>query len=271
MRHLNADAMSALARREPEAVAYFREHLATTCETCEDFLASHAGPDLLDGQVDALLLGLGPAAKQEAPLNEMGLARVRRGLKQSRPDARRWGLVAGAIAASVLAVVLVPRLRAANPAVDTGTASEWNGVKGPGGNIALELAVVARGADGGLRRLDPESPVDGDDVLLLRYHATEAGTALLFQQRAGQAPELLGRFTLEAGTHDLEGPQGLAGVSLEGESGPVTLWLVGAAGNQEPAPDAVREVLVGGSTAWEQSKLAVTRFDVSVGSGQNPR
>jgi hypothetical protein len=162
-------------------------------------------------------------------------------------------------------------MRSAGPGVDPGTGSDWSGVKGPAGNIALELAVVARGADGGLRRLDPESPVEDADVLLLRYHATEAGTALLFQQRAGQGPELLGRFPLEAGTHDLEGPQGLAGVSLEGESGPVTLWLVGAAGNQEPAPDAVREVLVGGSTAWEQSRLAVTRFDVSVGSGQNPR
>jgi hypothetical protein len=271
MRHLNADALSALARREPEAVAYFREHLGTSCDTCEQFLATHSGPDVLDGQVDALLLGLGPVAKQDAPLDEVGLARVRRGLRQGRPDARRWGLIAGAIAASVLAVVLVPRLRAPNPAADTGTDTEWSGVKGPSGNIALELAVVARAADGGLRRLDSESPVEDADVLLLRYHATEAGTALLFQQRAGQGPELLGRFPLEAGTHDLEGPQGLAGVSLEGESGPVTLWLVGAAGNQEPTPEAVREVLVGGSTAWEQSRLAVTRFDVSVGSGQNPR
>ncbi|MFP2932795.1 hypothetical protein ACLESO_48155, partial [Pyxidicoccus sp. 3LG] len=130
--------------------------------------------------------------------------------------------------------------------------------------------VVARGEDGGLRRLDPESPVGDEDVLLLRYHATEAGTALLFQQRAGQAPELLGRFPLEAGTHDLEGPQGLAGVSLEGESGPVTLWLVGSAGGREPSPDRVKEVLVGGSTAREQSTLGVTRFDVSVRSGQNP-
>jgi hypothetical protein len=271
MRHLNADAMSAIARREPETVAYFREHLSSSCETCEEFLASHPGPDLLDGQVDALLLGLSPAAKQAAPLDELGLARVRRGLKQTRVDARRWGLVAGAIAASVLAVVLVPRLRAANPAVDADPATEWDGLKGPGGNIALELAVVARSANGGLRRLDPKSAVEQADVLLLRYHATEAGSALLFQQRDGQGPELLGRFPLEAGTHDLEGPQGLAGVSLEGESGPVTLWLVATSGNQAPSPDAVREVLVGGSAALEQSRLAVTRFDVSVGSGQNHR
>jgi hypothetical protein len=270
MKHLDTDAMRALARREPEAVAYFREHLAAPCDTCEAFLAEQPGPDLLDGQVDALLLGMSPkaAGAHNAPLDEVGLARVRRGLRGHRPDARRWGLIAGAIAAGVLAVVLVPRLRAADPEVDTGELPQ--GVKGPGG-IALELAVVARDADGGLRRLDPASRVGDADVLLLRYHATEAGTALLFQQRDGQGPELLGRFPLEAGTHDLEGPQGLAGVSLEGESGPVTLWLVAAAGTQEPSPEVVREVLVGGSMAWEQKRLAVTRFDVSVGSGQNPR
>ncbi|NMO22203.1 hypothetical protein HPC49_37070 [Pyxidicoccus fallax] len=271
MRHLDADAMSALARREPEAVAYFREHLARPCDTCEDFLATHAGPNLLDGQVDAALLAAGPVAQKakEAPLDEVGFARVRRGMKGSRPDIRRWGLAAGAIAACLLAVVVVPRMRAEDPAVQAGT--EWDGIKGPGGSIDLELAVVARGANGELRRLDPQSAVAESDVLLLRYHATEAGTALLFQQRAGQGPELLGRFPLEAGMHDLQGPQGLAGVSLEGESGPVTLWLVGSAGRQEPTPDTVREVLVGGSAARERSRLAVTRFDVSVRSGQNRR
>jgi hypothetical protein len=269
MKHLDADALRALAHREPEAVAYFREHLAAPCEACEDFLATHEGPGLLDGQVDALLLGLAPKPAQQPRLDEVGLARVRRGLRGPLPSARHWGLAAGAIAACLLAVVVVPRMRAEDPAVQQDTG--WDGVKGPGGRIALELAVVARGADGSLRRLDPRSAVSDGDVLLLRYHATEAGTALLFQQRDGQAPELLGRFPLAAGTHDLAGAQGLAGVSLSGESGPVTLWLVGSAGGQEPSPEAVRAVLVGGSAAREQSRLAVTRFDVSVRSSQNPR
>ncbi|MCP3143755.1 hypothetical protein [Pyxidicoccus xibeiensis] len=270
MRHLDDNALRALSQREPEAVAYFREHLAAPCETCEEFLATHAGPDVLDGRVDAALMGLGPPAK-DAPLNELGLARVRRELRQGGPgaSARRWGIAAGAVAACLLAVVVVPRLRAADPGVQTGTNTGWDGVKGPAGRLALELAVVARGEDGGLRRLDPDSAVEAADVLLLRYHATEAGTALLFQQREGQRPELLGRFPLEAGTHDLQGPQGLAGVSLEGEAGPVTLWLVGSAGRQEPSADMVQEVLVGGSEAREQSPLGVTRFDVSVRSGQN--
>ena len=43
MKHLDAQALSALATREPEAVAYFREHLASPCDTCEEFLAQHPG------------------------------------------------------------------------------------------------------------------------------------------------------------------------------------------------------------------------------------
>ena len=35
MKHLDADALSALARREPEAVAYFREHLPAHAQVIE--------------------------------------------------------------------------------------------------------------------------------------------------------------------------------------------------------------------------------------------
>ncbi|QSQ14428.1 hypothetical protein [Myxococcus landrumensis] len=268
MRHLDDEALSALARREPEAEAYFREHLATACEVCELFLAAHSGPDLLDGHTDAALLSLAPPPS-EPRLDEVGFARVRRQLKGPPPDARRWGLITGAVAAALLAVVVVPRLRKPDAAVDLGTESTAPGVKGQVGRIALELAVVARGADGRLRRLDPDTVVDTRDVLLLRYHATEAGTALLFQQRAEQAPELLGQFALEAGTHDLQGPQGLSGVSLEGESGPLTLWLAATPSGLEPSPEEVKQVLVGEGERWEQGTLAITRFDVRVRSGDN--
>ncbi|MFP2901725.1 hypothetical protein ACLEQD_36170, partial [Corallococcus sp. 4LFB] len=61
MRHLDATAMSDLAARDPQAVAWFREHLASPCEVCETFLATHA--DALDGRADALLLALAPARK----------------------------------------------------------------------------------------------------------------------------------------------------------------------------------------------------------------
>ncbi|AKF86584.1 hypothetical protein MFUL124B02_29640 [Myxococcus fulvus 124B02] len=89
MRHLDDEALSALARREPDAVTYFREHLATACEACEGYLATHSGPDLLDGRVDAVLLALSPPRPQ-APLDEVGLARVKKQLRAPpRWDARR--------------------------------------------------------------------------------------------------------------------------------------------------------------------------------------
>ncbi|NTX01364.1 hypothetical protein [Myxococcus sp. CA040A] len=270
MRHLDDEALHALARREPDAVKYFREHLATACEACESFLATHSGPDVLDGQVDAVLLALAPP-RSDAPLDEVGFARVRRRLRAPRLDTQRWGLIAGAVAAGLLAVVVVPRLRQGGTGVEVGTASQEPGVKGQVGRIALELAVVVRGADGSLRRLDPDTQVDSRDVLLLRYHATEAGTALLFQQRAGEEPQLLGPFDLEAGTHDLQDPQGLSGVSLEGESGPLTLWLAASPTGLQPSVDEVKRVLVGEGERWEQGMLAVTRFDVRVRSSQNPR
>ncbi len=268
MRHLDDSALRALARRDPETIAHFAEHLAHPCDTCEAFLAEQAGPGLLDGQVDALLLGLAPRASADAPLDEVGLARIRRALRRPEPAARSWGLVAGGIAACLLAVMLLPRMRAEDPAVPSGTAARWTGAKGGAGRISLELSVVARDDQGALRRLDPDDPVTDSDVLLLRYHATEAGTALLFEQRQGEPPELLGHFPLEAGTHDLRGPQGLAGVSLSGEAGPVTLWLVGSAG-EAPSEEVVKERLMGDNLVGEDTSLAVIRFDVRVGNGQN--
>ncbi|MCP3104410.1 hypothetical protein LZ198_36660 [Myxococcus sp. K15C18031901] len=269
MRHLDDEALRALAHREPEAVTYFREHLATECEACECFLATHAGPDLLDGLTDQLLLGLAPP-RPEPALDEVGFARIQKELRAHRPSARHWGFVAGVLAACLLAVVVVPRLRRPAPESDTDT-TPAQGIKGVQGRIALELvAVVARGADGALRRLDPGSGVAPGDVLLLRYHATEAGTAQLLEQRGDEAPFLLGQFPLEAGTHDLRGPQGLAGVSLEDEAGPVTLWLVAAPGGMDPSLDQVRAALAHPDEPGGSSPLAISRFDVRVRSGENP-
>jgi hypothetical protein len=261
MKHLDAQALSALASRQPEAVAYFMEHLASPCDTCEEFLAQHPGSDALDGQVDALLLGLAP--RREAPLDEVGWMRLRKRLRTSAHPGR-WVGVAAAVAACLLAVVLVPRL------MDRPSAEQpWNGVKGSS-RIALELAAVARSTEGQLRRLDPGAEVPPEDVLLLRYHATEAGSALLFQQVGDGRPELLGHFSLEAGTHDLAGPEGLTGVSLSGEEGSVTLWLVAAPAGETLSPEEVQEALVGGTVRGDYP-LSVARFDVFVQNGQNPR
>ncbi|HLL04759.1 MAG TPA: hypothetical protein VK539_29510 [Myxococcaceae bacterium] len=266
MKHLDADTLRALTSREPQAVAYFREHLASACDTCEEFLAQHPGTDALDGQVDALLLGLAPP--KAAARDEVGWMRLRRRLRGGSP-AGRWVAAATALAACLLGVVMVPRLLNPRPSIpDT---ELYDGVKGSS-RISLELAAVARGADGHLRRLDEGAPVPAEDVLLLRYHATEAGTALLFQQREGGEPELLGSFPLQAGTHDLQGPQGLAGVSLAGEAGTLTLWLVGSTSTPgEPlSAEEVQQALVEG-TLREGHPLSVARFDVVVQNGQNPR
>ncbi|NNB87446.1 hypothetical protein [Corallococcus exiguus] len=257
MRHLDATAMAELAGRDPAAVAWFREHLASPCEVCETFLATHADP--LDGQTDALLLALAPERKTEAeviPLRSPARAR-----RFAPPPRRYLGWMAGAIAASVLMVVLVPLVKG-----PTKEATEWTGVKGPG-RISLELAVVARSIDGGLRRLDSGADVTSDEVLLLRYHATESGTALLYQQREQQAPELLGRFPLAAGTHDLEGPDGLAGVSLDSDEGRLSLALVAfAPGEPATEQDALAALAADGSP--DARPGTVVRFDVRVQSGQ---
>lgn len=257
MRHLDATAMAELAGRDPAAVDWFREHLASPCEVCETFLATHADP--LDGQTDALLLALAPARKTEAEV--IPLRAPPRARRFAPPPGRYLGWMAGAIAASVLMVVLVPLVK--GPARG---ANGWTGEKGPG-RISLELAVVARSTDGVLRRLDSGADVTSDEVLLLRYHATESGTALLYQQREQQAPELLGRFPLTAGTHDLEGPDGLAGVSLESDEGLLSLALVAfAPGEPASEQDALAALAADGSP--EARPGTVVRFDVRVQSGQ---
>lgn len=260
MRHLDAEALRALTAGEPETVAYFREHLAHPCEPCMEFLAKEPGPGLLDGQVDSLLLHLAPARQEEPQLDEVGFARVRRGL---RGPTSPWPKVAAAVAlaAGLAGLIVLTRAQVQPPGHEAGA---WDGVKGVG-RLALEMSVVAREPNGNLRRMDPGANASDRDVLVLRYHATEAGEALLFQQRADARPELLGRFPLQAGTHELEGPQGLVGISLEGESGPLSLWLVGFPAGQVPPPDEVRDALTRGDIE-ERSVLAINRFDLHVGT-----
>ena len=93
MKHLDAQALSALTAKEPEAVAYFREHLASPCDTCEEFLAQST-TDGLDGQVDALLLALAP--RSAAALDEVGWMRLKRRLRTSSHTATLGGRGRGA-------------------------------------------------------------------------------------------------------------------------------------------------------------------------------
>ncbi|NBD10827.1 MULTISPECIES: hypothetical protein [Corallococcus] len=259
MEHLDASAMRDLANDEPTTRTYFARHLASPCEVCEAFLATHVDP--LDGHTDALLLGLAPPSESTVGVPPwvppLAAPRTRR---FAAPPARYWGWMAGAVAASVLMVVLSPGEQAPTPGV------QGIGEKGTG-RISLELAVVARSLDGGLRRLDAGAVVARDEVLLLRYHATESGTALLYQQREHQPAELLGRFPLEAGTHDLEGPEGLTGVSLEADEGPLSLMLVAFAPGEAASEEDALAALEAG-VAPDARPGTVARFDVRVQSGQ---
>ncbi len=261
MEHLSPEALRALESGDARTRDYFADHLAAECEVCERFLAELEGPGLLDGRVDRALLALAPP--REAALDEVGFARIRRALRSG--PTRRWGTALGvgaALAASLAVVVMTQREGAPEYTTE-------QGIKGATGQLELELSVAARGADGALRRLDPQAVVTDADVLLLRYHASEAGTALLYLQREGEAPELLGRFPLNPGTHDLAGEAGLAGVGLQGEAGALRLLLVGVPASQPLDAEAVQAAIAGESTV--DLGLQVSRFDVRVGNGENAR
>lgn len=266
MQHLSPEALRALESGDAQVRAHFAAHLAEDCERCEQFLAELEGPGLLDGAVDRLLLSLAPPA--EAPLDEVGFARIRRALRA--PTSRRWvGVSVGALAACFLAVVLVQR---GAPGPDSGVSGPGvSGIKAQAPRMELELSVAARDSEGALRRLDMGEQVPEQDVLLLRYHATEAGTALLYQQSGAGEPELLGRFALQAGTHDLEGDAGLAGVALQGERGLVRLLLVGVPAGAPVQEEQVRAALTADPSGQSGLGLHVSRFDLQVQSGENAR
>jgi hypothetical protein len=267
MEHLSPEALRALESGDARVREHFARHLAEDCETCEHFLAQCEGPGLLDGQVDRLLLSLAPPA--ERPLDEVGFARIRRGMRAPGLS-RRWvGVSVGALSACLLAVVLVQRGAPGSGVSEPGASAP--GIKAQAPRMELELSVAARDSEGALRRLDMGDQVPEQDVLLLRYHATEAGTALLYQQSGAGEPQLLGRFALQAGTHDLAGEAGLAGVGLQGERGPVRLLLVGVPADSPVQEEQVRAALTADPSGEAGLGLHVSRFDLQVRSGENAR
>jgi hypothetical protein len=214
--HLNAASWRALRNHEPAAVAYFARHLAAPCEACEAFLAEPSEQDGLDALTDeALMATAGLPPREDA----LGWERVRRRAFPS--SARRWGAGLGALSAAAMLVVLVaaPRLgRQVDP-----ESSER--VKG-GAPLVLELAAAAQLPGGRVLPVAEGQTLPPEAVVLLRYHASEATQAVLLREVPAEAPRVLGRFSLEPGTHELEEAGELAGVSLEGEAGAFALALV---------------------------------------------
>ncbi|HET9452098.1 MAG TPA: hypothetical protein VFO83_14505 [Aggregicoccus sp.] len=254
--HLDAQSWAALRRREPAAVAHFARHLSAQCDVCEAFL--QGAPDdlgleaLADDSLGALA---GPDAGEE-----LGWARVRRQLAPAparRP--RRWapGLV-GLAAAAALALVVVR----VGPWREEGAGGF--GIKGAR-PVALDLSAAAQLPDGRVLPVREGDTLPPEAVVLLRYATEEARPALLVTRAAEGAPRVLGRFTLQPGTHDLRDEAGeLAGVSLEGEQGPLTVALVAALpGAQLPtSTDALRAALGG-----EAATVVVAWLHVQVQPG----
>lgn len=210
--HLDAASFAAL-RKDPAAHAALLDHLAQGCDVCDDFLAAHS--DAFDGPVDQLLLSLAP---RPAPArDDLAWARLQRRLR-GKPAPRRWAFAAVASLAAVLAVAVgVGLLRPAAPTTDLG-------VKGAG-TPQLELQAAVRAGDGHFQALADGTRVPSHGVLVFRARSTVDGVARVFLQSGGAFSEL-GVVRVRAGLHELERDDGLLGVDLAGEAGPVTVWVV---------------------------------------------
>ncbi|MFT3706236.1 MAG: hypothetical protein QM817_01090 [Archangium sp.] len=237
MTHLDARTWSALQQApEPALLA----HVAEGCEQCDAFLASLPG---FEGQLDAALLRACPSKRNDD--SELAWARFRR---LSRP---RLAANLVMVAAALFAVMMV------------GSALAWRsthpfGLKGDG-PATLDLRAAARATNGEVVALEPGASVRSTATLVFRVESTVAGQGQLFVQRGAAKPELLAQVRLDGGVQELDrGGDGLLGFSLQGEHGPVSVWLVAS---EEPLSTAraLEAILSGGDRT-----IAVTKLQVDV-------
>jgi hypothetical protein len=258
--HLDAASWHALQNHEPAAVAYFARHLATPCEACEAFLIETSGQDDLDALADeALVAAAGSPPREDA----LGWERVRRRAFPSK--ARTWGAGLGALAAAAALVALVVTTSAGRQ----GELGSSERVKGSAPRV-LEVTAAAQLPDGRVLPVAEGQALPPEAVVLLRYHTSEATEAVLLREVPGEAPRVLGRFSLEPGTHELEEASGLVGVSLEGDSGELTLTLValppgpltGGAKGHDSEPEAAT---LGQAAGWPGAVAARVHLRVEPG------
>ncbi len=217
MEHLDRNAVQALLRGDPDAFARYGAHLDTDCEQCDLLMMEEDVAPELDGEVDRALLELSPPA--EAPLDQLGFRRLQRTIGAEK-RAKLWPAIPAIAAVLVVGAFGVSAMQRAPGPVDE------VGIKGTR-RIAVELQLAMQTEDGQLRRVESgEALPAGAGVVLLRYHATENGTATLVRQIADEAPEILGTFELKPGTHDLASGEGVAGVPLPDTRGKLRLWLI---------------------------------------------
>lgn len=204
--HLD-DARWAALQQAPDAALL--EHLKEGCEICDAFLASVPG---LDARVDAALLECSPSRGKATDLQWAAFKR-----RQRAPAPMRWAALAAALA--VLAAGAV-------------TAATWRSAQTAEGEKGMASAQLSlRGAfeprDGPLTFFDSGARIASSATVVVQANSNRSGPARLFLQRAGAAPEELTHLELSAGLQELSrADRSLLGVSLAGEAGPVTLWLV---------------------------------------------
>lgn len=255
--HLDAARWAALQQQaDPELLA----HLEAGCDECDAFLATVSSP-ALEGQVDALLLGLNA---REPSRDELAWARFKK--RSAAPSApRRAAAALIALAAVAVLTVSALRLRDAFDGSATGP-----GVKG---GSATPTLLLRAGMQSGstVRALDPGARVNGG-TLVFHVDSNVAGPARLFVQRGSAAPVELEQLGVTGGPQELlrDGPGSLLGFTLDGEHGALTFWLVaadvpfttqqaldaiaGARAGSAGTPDGERE---GGAPALGVGKLEV--------------
>jgi hypothetical protein len=244
MEHLTPQTWRAAVGGDRALATQLAQHLAMACDECERFIAEAPELEYLNGEVDRILLTA--ASPSQEPLHDRGYRRV---MRELRPSRLRGVMAAGlGMAASLLMVAGLSFGRQELSTGLKGTPSRW-----------VELSAVAQSPDGALRALADGDEVSSEDVLLVRDRSSDPLDALLVQQGPESEAEPLGVFKLEPGVHDLRRQDALAGVSLGGREGPVTLWLMTSAG---PAPTlaAARAVLRGSG----DGAVSGTPFHVSV-------
>lgn len=245
--HLDPQTLAA-ALRDPRAHPELAAHLASPCPQCEAALLEDQA---LDGAVDALLLGLAPA--KDAPLDEAGFARVARALRPRRR--RRLALSFGLGAVALLALFV-----ARSPDRLSGGGDE--GEKG-GAVEVVELQAFWRRPGGELLALGPGAEVGPEGALVFRARSPRDAGGLLLVQRGTGPATLLHQVQLSAGLEDVRvggPPAGAAGFSLDGERGPVQVWLV--VGGEPTAPSLERALEAVSSRRAQP--LAIGRFEVRV-------
>lgn len=233
--HLDTARWAALQLQRDEALL---QHVAEGCERCDAFLEGLPG---FDGEVDRALLALAPRAPSPPEALEAFKALRRR---QRRP--RRLALWAGAAAAAFGALVAVG-LRPPPP---------WNGEKGTAAAV-LQVRAAIQSSAGTLTPIDDGAQVPQGAALVFQVNSSIAGPGQLFLQRGEQAPVALTQVGLVHGAQELaRGGDGLLGVSLQGERGPLSVWLVAAEGqvSQERALEAIR---AGGTAAVGVARVRV--------------